>query len=189
MDARKGVTKGMPVFTRDGEKLGKVVAADDTGLFVEKGFFFPKEYGLRYEDVEDVGDDGVRLRLDRAELTRALAGNDRGLERSRPSAVSAERDRTGTPAESLATPTTRAAQSEPSTRRGEGLTIPMVGEGIVPMLVEEEVVVVREVPPAGGGVRAAPEEHPAGAGSGGNRPEPKPDDTSSPDRREPHRHG
>ena len=38
MDARKRVAEGMTVYTPDGEKLGKVTAADQSGLFVEKGF-------------------------------------------------------------------------------------------------------------------------------------------------------
>ena len=69
MDARKGVTEGMPVYTRDGEKLGKVVSVDDAGLFVEKGLFFPKEYGFGFDDVEDVRDGSVHLRLDKNAVT------------------------------------------------------------------------------------------------------------------------
>ena len=38
MDARKRVAEGMTVYTRDGGKPGKVMAADESGLFVEKGF-------------------------------------------------------------------------------------------------------------------------------------------------------
>ena len=68
MDARKGVTEGMPVYTRDGQNLGKIVSVDDTGLFVEKGFF-DKEYGFGFDDVEDVRDGSVHLRLDMNALT------------------------------------------------------------------------------------------------------------------------
>ena len=50
MDARKGIVAGMAVYSQDGEKLGKVVDVDDDGLFVEKGLFFPKEYGFGYDD-------------------------------------------------------------------------------------------------------------------------------------------
>ena len=59
------ITKGMTVYTRDGKELGKVVSVDNVGLFVEKGLFFPKEFGVRLDDVEDVRGDGVHLRLDR----------------------------------------------------------------------------------------------------------------------------
>jgi hypothetical protein len=65
MDPRKEITKGMTVYTRDGAKFGKVAVADDAGLFVEKGLLFPKEFGFRYDEVEDVRADGVHLRLDK----------------------------------------------------------------------------------------------------------------------------
>jgi hypothetical protein len=63
MDARRGIAKGMTVYTQDGKAMGKVVSVDDLGLFVEKGLFFPKEFGIRFDDVEDVRADGVHLRL------------------------------------------------------------------------------------------------------------------------------
>src|SRR5215467_15254357 len=103
MDARKQVAEGMTVFTRDGGKLGKVVAVDDAGLFVEKGFFFAREYGFPYSDVEDVRDDGVHLRLDRAAISRAAVENRHGLARSKPGTASGD---TGpsTPAATAAPP-------------------------------------------------------------------------------------
>jgi hypothetical protein len=63
MDAK--IAKGMTVFTRDGKELGKVVSVDNVGLFIEKGLLFPKEFGVRLDDVEEVRGDGVHLRLDR----------------------------------------------------------------------------------------------------------------------------
>ncbi len=72
MDARQGIAKGMTVFTRDGEKLGKVVSVDEKGLFVEKGHFFPKEFGFPFEDVDEVRGDGVHLRLNRAAAAHSL---------------------------------------------------------------------------------------------------------------------
>ncbi len=88
MDARRGIREEMTVYTQDGEKLGKVVAVDDAGLFVEKGFFFPREYGFRFDDVADVRDDAVHLHLNREAVSRALVHHAGGLERSRPSVVS-----------------------------------------------------------------------------------------------------
>jgi hypothetical protein len=38
MDARERVAEGMTVYTPDGEKGGKVMAADESRLFVEEGF-------------------------------------------------------------------------------------------------------------------------------------------------------
>ncbi|HZX42599.1 MAG TPA: hypothetical protein VFE93_12240, partial [Myxococcaceae bacterium] len=92
MDARRGIAEGMTVYTRDGEKLGKVVAVDANGLFVEKGFFFPTEYGFRFVDVADVRDGDVHLRVDQEEVSKALVADEQGLERRRPNAVSEHRD-------------------------------------------------------------------------------------------------
>lgn len=98
MDARRGITEGMTVYTQDGETLGKVVAVDDAGLFVEKGFFFPREYGFRFDDVTDVRGEEVHLRLAKEAVSSAMVEDDRGLERSRPSAVSEDGGQLGTAA-------------------------------------------------------------------------------------------
>ena len=111
MDASKGVTKGMPVYTRDGEKLGKVVSVDDAGLFVEKGLFFPKEYGFGFDDVEDVRDGSVHLRVDKNTLTSGHKGvgwSSRSADETLDAAVEAAEERAGT-----ATP--------PPVDEGEGL--------------------------------------------------------------------
>src|SRR5262245_44936377 len=72
LEARRGIANGMTVFARGGEKLGKVVSVDDKGLFVEKGLFFPKEFGFPFDDVDEVRSDGVHLRLDRDAAAHAL---------------------------------------------------------------------------------------------------------------------
>lgn len=51
----------MTVFSSDGEKLGKVLTYDATTFTIEKGFFFPKDYIARYEDVDAVIGDEIRL--------------------------------------------------------------------------------------------------------------------------------
>jgi uncharacterized protein (TIGR02271 family) len=63
------LNKGMKVYTRDGEKLGKIDLLADDHFQVEKGLFFPKEFSLRYDDITEVTDDGVRLRFATADLT------------------------------------------------------------------------------------------------------------------------
>ena len=151
MDARTKVTKGMTVYTQDGEKLGKVVSIDDTGLFVEKGHFFPKEFGFGWEDVADVRGDGVHLALDRESVKSTLHGQRAPAAIPHPAQDAAVRQ--ATPAGSAPRPGT------PPTREvDEGRTIPMVGEGIAPMLVEEEVVVVKQVPVPGADRRASPDD-------------------------------
>ena len=72
MDVRRGIAKGMTVYTRDGKELGKVASVDDAGLFVEKGLLFPKAFGIRFDDAEDVRGDGVHLRLERSALEGAM---------------------------------------------------------------------------------------------------------------------
>src|SRR4051812_17512235 len=55
------VTDVMPVYSQDGEKLGKVVSMDEDGFTIEKGFFFPKNFTARYDDVVDVHDGKIVL--------------------------------------------------------------------------------------------------------------------------------
>jgi uncharacterized protein (TIGR02271 family) len=75
----------MTVRSADGEKLGKIVACEAERFFIEKGFFFPKDYLARYDDVSQVRGDEVLLRRSGAEL-RGEAG-----ERATAEARSAER--------------------------------------------------------------------------------------------------
>ena len=96
MDARKGVTEGMPVYTRDGQKLGKIVSVDETGLFVEKGFFH-KEFGFGFDDVEDVRDGSVHLRLDMNALDPGHSS--RSAAETLDSALKAAEERVGTTTE------------------------------------------------------------------------------------------
>ncbi|HET8539847.1 MAG TPA: YsnF/AvaK domain-containing protein [Anaeromyxobacter sp.] len=69
----KGVQRGMTVRSTDGEKLGEVVACEADHLVIEKGFFFPKDYLARYEDVADVQGDEVLLRQSGAQLREQSA--------------------------------------------------------------------------------------------------------------------
>ncbi len=73
MDTR-GINAGMIVRSIDGEKLGKVVACKADEFVIEKGFFFPKDYLVRYQDVADVRDGEVMLRGSSAELRQAGEG-------------------------------------------------------------------------------------------------------------------
>ena len=151
MDAGKGISEGLTVYTQDGEKLGKVVAVDDAGLFVEKGFFFPREYGFRFDDVADVRDDGVYLRLKKETISSALVHDVGGLERSRPSAVSEDREPKGS---GLAPDPRERGADAPAGRHAARTGKRVVGTGTDPSLrvdqaepileeVEEEVAIAR----------------------------------------------
>jgi uncharacterized protein (TIGR02271 family) len=61
-------TEGQQVRSRDDENLGKVVSATDDSFMIEKGFFFPKDFVVRYSDISDVRDGVVFLNLDKTEL-------------------------------------------------------------------------------------------------------------------------
>jgi len=61
MFQRSSVREGLAVRSQDGEKLGKVVAVEDDSFFIEKGFFFPKDYRVRYADIQDIRGDEIIL--------------------------------------------------------------------------------------------------------------------------------
>jgi uncharacterized protein (TIGR02271 family) len=69
-----GIQEGMTVRSTDGEKLGKIIACEADRFLVEKGFFFPKDYLVRMEDVAEIRADEVLLRLSGAQLREASAG-------------------------------------------------------------------------------------------------------------------
>src|SRR5689334_15923 len=58
---RRGVQEGMIVYSSDGEKLGKVLQCEAETFIIEKGFFFPKDYIARYQDIADVRGDEIHL--------------------------------------------------------------------------------------------------------------------------------
>jgi uncharacterized protein (TIGR02271 family) len=67
----RGVQQGMVVRSSDGEKLGKVVQCSESFFLVEKGFFFPKDYVARYDQVTDIRDGEVLLSATAASLREA----------------------------------------------------------------------------------------------------------------------
>ncbi len=73
MDTR-GVRQDMAVRSADGEKLGKVVECGQDRFIVEKGFFFPKDYTARYDEVAEIRDGEVLLR-DSAGALRERSGS------------------------------------------------------------------------------------------------------------------
>lgn len=66
----QGVQEGMTVRTADGEKLGKIVTCESDRFIIEKGFFFPKDYLARYDDVAEIREDEVHLRLSADQLRK-----------------------------------------------------------------------------------------------------------------------
>lgn len=62
-DDRVELHPGMEVVSSDDEKLGKVVALDQSQLTVEKGFFFPTDYYVPLSAVDSADDDTIYLNL------------------------------------------------------------------------------------------------------------------------------
>ncbi|WP_437589046.1 YsnF/AvaK domain-containing protein [Sorangium sp. So ce1000] len=62
------IKQGMLVRSSDGEKLGNVVRIDESRFEIEKGFFFPKEYAVRYDEVSGIRDGEVILMHGRDQL-------------------------------------------------------------------------------------------------------------------------
>jgi hypothetical protein len=66
------IREGMRVRTTDGSRLGRVVLTGLQTFQIEKGFFFPREYVARYDDVLEVQGDDVVLALRRDQLMRGV---------------------------------------------------------------------------------------------------------------------
>jgi uncharacterized protein (TIGR02271 family) len=58
---RRGVREGLKVRSSDGKNLGKVVSCGADTFIIEKGFFFPKDFTARYEQVADLREDEIWL--------------------------------------------------------------------------------------------------------------------------------
>ncbi len=60
----------LPVYCSDGKKLGTIGRTDEEFFTVEKGVFFPKDFTLRYDDIDEVRDDRVTIRESSAEMEK-----------------------------------------------------------------------------------------------------------------------
>ena len=59
---------GIDVRSQDGEKLGEIASLENDFFVIEKGFFFPKKFTARYDDIATVVGGEARLRLTNDEL-------------------------------------------------------------------------------------------------------------------------
>ncbi|KMQ52248.1 hypothetical protein CHISP_0929 [Chitinispirillum alkaliphilum] len=62
------LSEGMKAYSQDGENLGKVVALEEDHLLIEKGFFFPKDFSFRYDDIQSIGDNELIINQKKADL-------------------------------------------------------------------------------------------------------------------------
>lgn len=58
----------MDVYSLDGEKLGEVERLDEDSITIEKGWFFPKDFTIRYDDVVDIREDHLIVNRGRTDL-------------------------------------------------------------------------------------------------------------------------
>lgn len=63
-----GLKPGMDAYTVDGEKLGSIVELNDDSLIIEKGFFFPRDFTFRYDDIGEITDSKLILNQKRSDV-------------------------------------------------------------------------------------------------------------------------
>lgn len=73
LKAHPNVKGEMIAYTRDGEKLGKVTTLNEDNLNIEKGFFFPRDFVVSYDDITEVRDNEIIISRQGTEL-RELSG-------------------------------------------------------------------------------------------------------------------
>jgi uncharacterized protein (TIGR02271 family) len=67
MDGR-AIKEGQKVRSLEGTNLGKVVACSADTFIIEKGFFFPKDYMARYDDIAEIREDEIWLAISDEQL-------------------------------------------------------------------------------------------------------------------------
>ncbi len=67
------VRVGMTVHSIDDEKLGVIERIDEDNLLIERGWFFHKDFTIPYDDIEDIREDQVIVRLRREDFEERRA--------------------------------------------------------------------------------------------------------------------
>jgi uncharacterized protein (TIGR02271 family) len=68
LNTHPDVHTGMDAYSVDGEKLGEVERLDEDSITIEKGWFFPRDFTIRYDDVVDIREDHLVVSRSRADL-------------------------------------------------------------------------------------------------------------------------
>ncbi len=68
LNAHPDIHTGMDAYSVDGEKLGEVERLDDDSITIEKGWFFPRDFTIRYDDVVDIREEHLIVSRSRADL-------------------------------------------------------------------------------------------------------------------------
>jgi uncharacterized protein (TIGR02271 family) len=70
----------MDAYSLDGEKLGEVERLDEDSITIEKGWFFPRDFTIRYDDVVDIREDHLIVNRGRTDLDEWRTPDYRGWE-------------------------------------------------------------------------------------------------------------
>jgi len=68
LSTHPGIHTGMDAYSVDGEKLGEVERLDEDSVTIEKGWFFPRDFTVRYDDIVDIREDHLVVSRSRADL-------------------------------------------------------------------------------------------------------------------------
>jgi hypothetical protein len=68
LSSHPDVHAGMDAYSVDGEKLGELERLDENSVTIEKGWFFPRDFTVRYDDIVDIREDRVVVSRSRKDL-------------------------------------------------------------------------------------------------------------------------
>ncbi len=69
-----GVKVGHTVFDADGKRLGRVTRCDPWAFEVRRGFWSPRQWVIRYDEILELGADAVKVARSDADLFELAAG-------------------------------------------------------------------------------------------------------------------
>lgn len=84
MDYASELRRGMTVFSSKGEKLGQITDKGPDLFLIEKGLFFPKDYGCAYDKIASIRGDEVYLSISGETLKAGKAGLEAAAPPARP---------------------------------------------------------------------------------------------------------
>ncbi len=140
LDTHPEIHTHMDAYSLDGEKLGAVERLDDDSITIEKGWFFPRDFTIRYDDVVDVREDHLIVNQGRTDLEEWRAPDYRGWE---------EYDRTSPTEEEARIPLREEELEAEKTRREGEVRLHKVVHTEMKHLsvpVQKEEVVIERVP-------------------------------------------
>ncbi len=91
MDYASELRRGMTVFSSKGEKLGQITDKGPDLFLIEKGLFFPKDYGCAYDKIASIRGDEVHLSISGEALKAGKAGLEAAEPLPRPEERAGER--------------------------------------------------------------------------------------------------